>query len=436
MASLARQLALRSQILTRASSVARVSQNARLALARYYSTPSSNNAGSAPRAETSDNAAKLSDPKYLAELDRRFAEAFPYMERANEMPAEVKAEILGKYEALQGENPELAEELMDEKYGEDWGEGELDASLAEIKHGRFERNLHFPDLSLPEPIYDLKETLPINRDPRSPYTGTVTIRNDPSIFLAQARMRDEIEARHGRPSIWDDTDPEIATDIAEEQRAIAEGRDLAKDHPWEKDESDSASKASNVAWTPNEIRNLKIYRAIDRRVVKQSGKGKIARRGLLIIVGNGNGLVGYGNAKNERTEFAIARAKSEALRTMDFVDRFEGRTIWTEMHGKLGATRIILRPRPVGFGLHCNPNIHRICTAAGIKDISAKVWGSRNPINVIKLTFRMLQSGAAPHAMGDGIGGSGHKLDKGQGVRGKQELQRERGRKIRDLVVR
>ena len=334
--------------------------------------------------------------------------------------------------------------LMEEEYGEGWGEGELDASLAEIQHvtnssggsGRFARDLHFPDLSLPEPIYDLKETLPINRDPRSPYTGTVTIRNDPSIFTAQARMRDEIEARHGRPGIWDDTDPEIATDIAEERRAIAEGRDLAVDHPWEQDEADSASKASNVAWTPNEIRNLKIYRAIDRRVVKQSGKGKIARRGLLIIVGNGNGLVGYGNAKNDRTEFAIARAKSEALRTMDYVDRFEGRTIWTEMHGKLGATRIILRPRPVGFGLHCNPNIHRICTAAGIKDISAKVWGSRNPINVIKLTFRMLQSGAAPHAMGDGIGGSGHKLDKGQGVRGKQELQRERGRKIRDLVVR
>ena len=78
--------------------------------------------------------------------------------------------------------------------------------------GRFARDLHFPDLSLPEPIYDLKETLPINRDPRSPYTGTVTIRNDPSIFTAQARMRDEIEARHGRPGIWDDTDPEIATE--------------------------------------------------------------------------------------------------------------------------------------------------------------------------------------------------------------------------------
>jgi len=118
---------------------------------------------------------------------------------------------------------------------------------------------------------------------------------------------------------------------------------------------------------------------------------------------------------------------------MDYVERFEKRTIWTDMETKLGATRVILRPRPVGFGLRCNPNIHQVLKAAGIKDISAKVWGSRNPLNVIKALFRMLQAGNAPLSMGDGVGGGGRKLNKGSGIRGKSDVERERGRKLIDL---
>jgi small subunit ribosomal protein S5 len=171
-------------------------------------------------------------------------------------------------------------------------------------------------------------------------------------------------------------------------------------------------------------------------VTQQTGKGKIHRRGVLVVVGNGDGLVGYGEAKHDDAARATNRAFAMAVRNMDYVDRFEGRTIWTEMSSKLGATRIILRPRPVGFGLHCNPNIHQVLKAAGVKDISAKVWGSRNPLNVIKLLFRMLHAGNAPLAMGNGIGGPGRKLDKGSGVRGKQEIERERGRKLLNLRTR
>jgi small subunit ribosomal protein S5 len=185
-----------------------------------------------------------------------------------------------------------------------------------------------------------------------------------------------------------------------------------------------------------ELEKLYRFPLITRRVTQQTGKGKIHRRGVLVVVGNGNGLVGYGEAKHDDPSRATNRAFAMAVRSMDYVDRFENRTIWTEMSDKLGATRIILRPRPVGFGLHCNPNIHQVLKAAGIKDISAKVWGSRNPLNVIKLLFRMLHAGNAPLAMGNGIGGPGRKLDKGSGVRGKQEIERERGRKLFNLRTR
>jgi len=70
--------------------------------------------------------------------------------------------------------------------------------------------------------------------------------------------------------------------------------------------------------------------------------------------------------------------------------------------------------------------------AAGIKDISAKVWGSRNPLNVIKATIRLLHSGHAPVRFGSGTPhhGGGRRKEGGKGVRGKDSIERERGRRL------
>jgi len=188
-----------------------------------------------------------------------------------------------------------------------------------------------------------------------------------------------------------------------------------------------------LGYSSKQLKNLVRIPIFSRRITQQTGKGKIHRMYAMVVVGNGDGLVGYGEGKDEDAPRASEKAFVQAVRNMDWVERFEKRTIWTEMETKLGATRIILRPRPVGFGLRCNPNIHEVLKAAGIKDISAKVWGSRNPLNVIKALFRMLQAGNAPLSMGDGIGGSARKLNKGTGLRNKTEVERERGRKLIDL---
>ncbi|KAI0298678.1 hypothetical protein B0F90DRAFT_1810841 [Multifurca ochricompacta] len=176
------------------------------------------------------------------------------------------------------------------------------------------------------------------------------------------------------------------------------------EEPMEKEDGED-EHAPILPLSRRELEKLHRFPLITRRVTQQTGKGKIHRRGVLVAVGNGDGLVGYGEAKHDDPTRATNRAFAMAVRNMDYVDRYENRTIWTEMSSKLGATRIILRPRPVGFGLHCNPNIHQVLKAAGIKDISAKVWGSRNPLN-------------------------------GSGVRGKQEIERERGRKLLHLRTR
>jgi small subunit ribosomal protein S5 len=182
----------------------------------------------------------------------------------------------------------------------------------------------------------------------------------------------------------------------------------------------------------DKLQTLHRYPLIEKRVVHQTGKGRIAQFYALTVVGNGRGLMGYGEGKGE--DAGIAREKSfvQAVRSLDTVDRFENRTLWSVLDTKFSATKVIMRPRPVGFGLRCNPNIHQVCKAAGIKDISAKVWGSRNPMNVIKATCKLLHGGSAPLNMGDGIGGKGRRLDKGSGMRGRESIELERGRKISD----
>lgn len=202
--------------------------------------------------------------------------------------------------------------------------------------------------------------------------------------------------------------------------------------------ADNESKATEedptkyLAIPRSEWGKLHKYPLITRSVTQQTGKGKIQRMYQLVVVGNGRGLVGCGEGKHADMERAARKAFIEAVRNMDYVERFEERTIWTDMETKFGSTRIQMRPRPVGFGLHCNPHIHQVLKAAGIKDISAKVHGSRNPANVIKATLRMIHAGSAPLGMGDGLGEGGKRTSAGAGMRGKVAVEIERGRKLID----
>ena len=267
----------------------------------------------------------------------------------------------------------------------------------------------FPNLMTPDPLMDSRDVREFPPDHESPYHNRVVVRNHASIFHEQMAS-DGIDLTSD--AVIDSWKPEETDEVEEEQQS---------------------SVSTNVPLGSKALNELYRFPIFSRRVTQQTGKGKIHRIYSLVIVGNGDGLVGYGEGKDEDSSRAEAKAFSEAVRSMDWVERFEKRTVWTEMETKLGATRLILRPRPVGFGLRCNPYLHQVLKAAGIKDISAKVWGSRNPLNVIKAAFRMLQAGNAPLAMGDGVGGKGRKLNKGSGMRGKGEVERERGRRLVNL---
>ncbi|KAJ7267017.1 hypothetical protein B0H12DRAFT_144227 [Mycena haematopus] len=278
---------------------------------------------------------------------------------------------------------------------------------AEIEEAeRRAREQPWPNLMTRDPLLDSRDVLELPPTKENPFHNKVVVRNHHSIF---------VEALHADGFNFADPDYEpTKTDDMEEQ---------------------NTDQMTNVPVPKDKIESLMIFPVDFYMAKQQTGKGKIARNVQVLIVGDGQGMVGLGIGKHEKAEVARDKAFRDGLRNMDWVERFEDRTIWTEVRTKFGATTVILRPRPVGFGLRCNPFIHRLLTAAGIKDISAKVWGSRNRMGVMKATLRLLQAGHAPLGMGDGVGGPGRKSYKGTGLRNKSQIERERGRKLIDLKV-
>ncbi|KAF9441753.1 hypothetical protein P691DRAFT_779690 [Macrolepiota fuliginosa MF-IS2] len=301
---------------------------------------------------------------------------------------------LGEFLAERGVDLHLPDSIFDPPTDEAYYEAEPDSGTISFNEPQKqqENTQALRSLMEPTPHLDARDVFTIPSTKQNPYGGRVITRNHTSIF----------------DSLSPPSSPASSSNSGE-------------------------GTSQSFALPMSQVRNLYQSILIARTVKQQTGKGKIMRKFFLVLIGDGNGLVGYGQSKDPNARLALQKARIEAVKNMDWVERFEQRTVWTEMETKLGATRLIVRPRPVGFGLRCNPFLHQIMRAAGFKDVSAKVWGSRNKLNVIKAAFRMLHAGHAPVGMGDGVGGKGMRLSKGIGMQGQVELERARGRKLISL---
>ncbi|CCH63161.1 hypothetical protein TBLA_0J01670 [Henningerozyma blattae CBS 6284] len=131
-----------------------------------------------------------------------------------------------------------------------------------------------------------------------------------------------------------------------------------------------------------------------KRVSNQTAKGKIASFYSLVAVGDRKGMIGLGEGKS-RTDMAKAVYKShwDAVRNLTFVPRYENRTIYNNINHRFHGVKLFLRSAKPGFGLRVNHVIFEICELAGIKDLSAKVYKSRNDMNVAKGVVEALTMG-------------------------------------------
>jgi len=126
-----------------------------------------------------------------------------------------------------------------------------------------------------------------------------------------------------------------------------------------------------------------------KRVTKVTKGGRTISFSALVVVGNENGIVGYGLGKAKEVTAAIAKAVEKAKKNLYKVHVIKG-TIPHEQEAKYGAARVLIKPAAPGTGVKAGGVMRAVLESAGIQDVLAKSKGSSNPHNVVKATIKAL----------------------------------------------
>ena len=141
------------------------------------------------------------------------------------------------------------------------------------------------------------------------------------------------------------------------------------------------------------------------RVAKVVKGGRLFGFTALTVVGDGNGRVGYGRGKAREVPLAIQKAMEAARRNMITVD-LNGSTIQYPITANHGASKIYMQPASDGTGVIAGKTMRAVLEVAGVQNVLAKSYGSTNPINVLRATFKGLQHMRSPENVAEKRGKS------------------------------
>ena len=130
----------------------------------------------------------------------------------------------------------------------------------------------------------------------------------------------------------------------------------------------------------------------------------------LTVVGDGAGRVGYGYGKARELPLAIQKAMQAARNNLNLI-HLKDETLQYELRGRHGATRVFMQPASEGTGIIAGGAMRAVFECAGVRNVLAKSYGSRNPINVVRATVEALVNMHSP-----------------------QEIARKRGKSVEEIL--
>ena len=169
---------------------------------------------------------------------------------------------------------------------------------------------------------------------------------------------------------------------------------------------------NNKVKTTNDLELQDRLVAINR-VTKVTKGGRAFSFAAIVVVGNGDGIIGWGLGKANEVTAAIAKGVETAKKNLIKVPVHNG-TIPHEVSAKFGGSRIFLKPASEGTGVKAGGAMSAVLESIGVKDVLAKSKGSSNPHNLVKATIAALDELRSPAMVAQNRGISVEKVFNGK----------------------